>query len=418
MQGAMNRQRGHLGTKAAVGFIKRLKILSMGDPGVGKSCLIKRYCEGRFVPEYVTTIGIDFGVKTVKYETDEFKVNFWDVGGDPIYFDIRNEFYKDTHGTMLVVDVSSRRSFESIERWMTELRSYANTNVVMFLVANKIDVQPRVVSTTECESVAHKIGAKYFETSAVTGEGVADMFDRLFLSAAAIHRALSWTLWFLLVLPSPSLELANSFQPGAVSSVPASGSNAELNALFNLSTQTSGLSKGDGQIMFMRWFTWDGDRSTSPSTYTAAFWVVVDDYSQLVVPNSVSLLVPAASTASAYRNVSLFYYQTVNNRAKVICNLKPRRMWIKTDFDWAVSGRTVLLNLDGGQVSSCDWAPTNCVGSPNSYALDDICADSCTGQTCGYNITLRVAWTGTDARGSRLTSYSRDIWRLQNSLQS
>ncbi|KAI8925565.1 P-loop containing nucleoside triphosphate hydrolase protein [Entophlyctis helioformis] len=181
----MNRQRGHLGNKVAIHPIKRLKILSMGDPGCGKSCLIKRYCEGRFVPEYVTTIGIDYGVKTVKYDSEEVKVNFWDVGGDPVYFDIRNEFYKDTHGVMLVYDITSQAAYDNIEKWVAELRSYANTNVTLFLVANKTDLSPHAVTTSDGEAMAQKIGAKYFETSAVTGDGVADMFERLFLSASA-----------------------------------------------------------------------------------------------------------------------------------------------------------------------------------------------------------------------------------------
>eukprot|EP00842_Homolaphlyctis_polyrhiza_P002401 jgi/Hompol1/3161/HPOL_006375-RA len=165
----------------------RLKILSLGDPGSGKSCLIKRYCESRFVPEYVATIGIDYGVKTVKYDVEEIKVNFWDVGGDAVYFDVRNEFYKDTHGVMLVMDVSTHSSLEHIEKWIAELKGYANSNVVLFLVANKIDIIPRMVSTVEGEAMAQNIGAKYFETSAATGEGVADMFDRLFMSASAMH---------------------------------------------------------------------------------------------------------------------------------------------------------------------------------------------------------------------------------------
>ncbi|KAI8925563.1 hypothetical protein BC831DRAFT_498229 [Entophlyctis helioformis] len=234
----------------------------------------------------------------------------------------------------------------------------------------------------------------------------------LFLSP----RLLVWAI-FLLTLAQPSHELGDSFSAGPATAIPARGPG-DLNALFNLSTQMSALSKGDGQIMFLRWFTWDGSRATGPRTYTAAFWLLVDDYTEMSIPNSVSLLVPAAPVSGAYRNVSLFYYQSNNGVIKTICDLPSRRMWYKTEFDWAVSARTVLLNLNKGTVISCDWAPTNCIGSPNAYALDDICADACTSQTCGYNITLRVAWTGTDARGNTLNSYSRDIWRLKNSVQS
>ncbi|KAJ1339888.1 hypothetical protein BSLG_005423 [Batrachochytrium salamandrivorans] len=125
---------------------------------------------------------------------EDIKVNFWDVGGDPIYFDIRNEFYKDTHGAMLVVDVSTRIGFDNIGKWMSEMHSYANTNVILFLVASKTDIQPRMVESLECEAMAREIGAKYFETSAATGDGVIEMFDSLFQSSKSIHFPLGQSL--------------------------------------------------------------------------------------------------------------------------------------------------------------------------------------------------------------------------------
>ncbi len=70
--------------------------------GVGKSCLIKRYCEQKFVPRYIATIGVDFGVRSVNVEdgtggpAQEVKVNFWDLSGDPDFLDVRNEFTPDT----------------------------------------------------------------------------------------------------------------------------------------------------------------------------------------------------------------------------------------------------------------------------------------------------------------------------------
>ena len=97
--------------------IVRYKIISMGEGGCGKSCLIKRYCEGKvrrrgsgecqdadnsvfeqFVERYISTIGIDFGVKPVTVQGTEVRVNFFDFSGHPEFFDVRNEFYKDTQG--------------------------------------------------------------------------------------------------------------------------------------------------------------------------------------------------------------------------------------------------------------------------------------------------------------------------------
>ena len=76
----------------------RMKIISFGSEGVGKSCLIKRFCEDKYVSKYISTIGVDFGVKPVKVAGQSVRVNFFDCAGGAEYFEIRNEFYKDASG--------------------------------------------------------------------------------------------------------------------------------------------------------------------------------------------------------------------------------------------------------------------------------------------------------------------------------
>ncbi|KAI9353606.1 RJL family GTPase [Obelidium mucronatum] len=178
----MDREPGHLPREVqTVSSAIRIKILSMGEAFTGKSCLIKRYCEQRFVPDYISTIGIDYGVKTLNQDDEtEVKVNFWDVAGDPVYYEVRNEFYKDTHGAILLFDTTSRKSFEALERWVEELMTFYTNEVVIFLVANKIDMSPRAISTKEGKNYADKMDFTYYETSALTGEGVQEMFDALF----------------------------------------------------------------------------------------------------------------------------------------------------------------------------------------------------------------------------------------------
>lgn len=79
-------------------MVLRLKIVSLGDSGVGKSCLIKRYCENKFVARYIATIGVDYGVKPATVGDTEARVNFFDLSGIDAYADIRSEFYKDSNG--------------------------------------------------------------------------------------------------------------------------------------------------------------------------------------------------------------------------------------------------------------------------------------------------------------------------------
>lgn len=116
----------------------RIKLLAVGDAGVGKSCLIKRYCEGRFVSKYIPTIGIDYGVKKTAVVTPAVatagggrserpgmvRVNFWDVAGGPEYAEIRNEFYDAAQGILLLYDVRQLESFQHLPQWWGELTAY------------------------------------------------------------------------------------------------------------------------------------------------------------------------------------------------------------------------------------------------------------------------------------------------------
>jgi DnaJ family protein C protein 27 len=119
----------------------RIKVLSMGSAGSGKSCLIKRYCESRFVSKYIATIGVDYGVKPIKIDhVGEFRINFWDLSGHSEFFEVRNEFYKDTQGCLLVYDVTNRESFEQCDSWLTEAAKYGASprEMPIALCANKI----------------------------------------------------------------------------------------------------------------------------------------------------------------------------------------------------------------------------------------------------------------------------------------
>jgi len=163
----------------------------LGDGGVGKSCLIKRYCEGKFVSRYIATIGVDYGVKPVSVGRFEVRVNFWDLSGHPEFFDVRNEFYKDTQGALLVFDVTSKTSFINLGDWLAEANKFGMdaSKCHVVVVGNKIDKsnggdqkKQRAVSKRDAEEWAHARGFSYFETSAYTGEGVPEMFSSVFES--------------------------------------------------------------------------------------------------------------------------------------------------------------------------------------------------------------------------------------------
>ncbi|EER01516.1 RAB, putative [Perkinsus marinus ATCC 50983] len=164
----------------------------MGAEAVGKSCIVKRYCEGRFIKRYISTIGIDYGTKTIKYSGEGkshiMKINLFDMAGHDEFRDIRIEFYDNTQSGLLVYDVTSMASFRALDGWLNELITIRECNskigrdkIPIILVANKIDVEAlRVVTREQGEDYAAQNGMKYFETSANTGEGIQEAFLYLF----------------------------------------------------------------------------------------------------------------------------------------------------------------------------------------------------------------------------------------------
>jgi DnaJ family protein C protein 27 len=174
---------GGAGGVPAAAPVVRIKILTLGSINTGKSCLVKRFCEERFVTKYIATIGVDYGVKPVQVDGASVRVNFWDLSGHADFFEIRNEFYKDTQGLMLVYDVSARETFLDLDAWINEATKFGVvlSDVPVVLCANKVDKR-RAVSEEEGRQYASSHGFRYFETSAMSGANVTEAFEELFSS--------------------------------------------------------------------------------------------------------------------------------------------------------------------------------------------------------------------------------------------
>lgn len=164
----------------------RLKVISMGSDAVGKSCLIKRYCEERFVPKYLATIGIDYGVKRIMLEGNEIRVNFWDLSGAGEFFETRTEFYKDAQAAILVFDVTNPRSFYQLDSWVSEANKFGAKDLIVAVCANKVDLPKRQVPESDGRKWALSKGYMYFETSAQSGQNVNEMFLQLFADTFAL----------------------------------------------------------------------------------------------------------------------------------------------------------------------------------------------------------------------------------------
>ncbi len=158
------------------------KITSVGNSEVGKSCLIKRYCEGRFVKRYISTIGVDYGVKKLTIKDHPISINFFDLSGNEEYKLIRTEFYEDTTGIVMVYDIDNRDSFSSLVHWEDEMKrnNVDMSRVKVIVCGNKCDTKGREVPLKDAQSWCKNRGYLHFETSASDAINVTEAFETLF----------------------------------------------------------------------------------------------------------------------------------------------------------------------------------------------------------------------------------------------
>jgi len=156
------------------------KILTIGDGGVGKTSILRRYVENKFLKHHLSTIGIDYLSKTIKIKEKEIKLKIWDTAGQERYRNITSHIYKDADGIILVFDVTSEDSYNQITDWMDQIKNnVSQDDISLILIGNKCDIQERIVEKERGEQMAEKLEINYFETSALTGQGISEAFEGL-----------------------------------------------------------------------------------------------------------------------------------------------------------------------------------------------------------------------------------------------
>ncbi|EYU18939.1 hypothetical protein MIMGU_mgv1a013507mg [Erythranthe guttata] len=157
-----------------------IKLLLIGDSGVGKSCLLLRFSDGSFTTSFITTIGIDFKIRTVELDGKRIKLQIWDTAGQERFRTITTgkSYYRGAMGILLVYDVTDESSFNNIRNWIRNIEQHASDNVNKILVGNKADMDEskRAVPTSKGQALADEYGIKFFETSAKTNLNVEEVF--------------------------------------------------------------------------------------------------------------------------------------------------------------------------------------------------------------------------------------------------
>ena len=155
-----------------------IKLLLIGDSGVGKSCLLLRFSDDQFTTSFITTIGIDFKIRTVDLDGSRVKLQIWDTAGQERFRTITTAYYRGAMGILLTYDVTDEQSFDNVRNWMRNIEQHATENVCKILVGNKSDVpeEKRRVSAGRGKAMADEFGIPFFETSAKAGFQVEDAF--------------------------------------------------------------------------------------------------------------------------------------------------------------------------------------------------------------------------------------------------
>ncbi|KYR03006.1 Rab GTPase [Tieghemostelium lacteum] len=153
------------------------KFLIIGDPSVGKSCLLYRFTDNKFKNQSTHTIGVDFASKVIEVGGKPVKLQIWDTAGQERFRSVTRSYYRGSAGVILVYDVSSRESYNHITNWLSDARALASKDVTIILVGNKSDLNAdREVSFLEASRVAQENDLLFLETSALSGDGVEEIF--------------------------------------------------------------------------------------------------------------------------------------------------------------------------------------------------------------------------------------------------
>ena len=176
-----------MSTSNEVEFV--FKILLLGDSEVGKSCFLMRYSDNVFVENYITTIGLDYKLKSVKLDSGKtIKVQLWDTAGQDKYRTIAKNYFKGSHGILLLYDVTKQSSFQNIRDWIQDIREEVSQKAIIFLIGNKIDlVDKRKISKEKGIELAEEYKLPFFEASAKSGENVDEVFKALYKKISEVY---------------------------------------------------------------------------------------------------------------------------------------------------------------------------------------------------------------------------------------
>jgi Ras-related protein Rab-21 len=153
------------------------KVVLLGEGSVGKTSLVTRYVQNTFNERHVTTIQASFLTKRLNVDGTRVNISIWDTAGQERFHALGPIYYRESHGALLVYDITDNSSFVKVKNWVKELRSQLGKSVTLAIIGNKVDLEKsRAVNKDEALSYAQSVGAKHYDTSAKLNKGLDELF--------------------------------------------------------------------------------------------------------------------------------------------------------------------------------------------------------------------------------------------------
>ena len=155
-----------------------LKLVMIGDSGVGKTNILSRYINNEFSLTTKSTVGVEFGSKLIKKNDKIIQLQIWDTAGQERYKSITSAYYKGAKGAFVVYDITKEKTFKNIDKWILDLKANGNEDILIILIGNKLDLEKnREVMVNDVKRKAEELKVAYFETSALDGSNIEHAFD-------------------------------------------------------------------------------------------------------------------------------------------------------------------------------------------------------------------------------------------------
>ena len=155
----------------------KFKVVVVGDSGVGKTNLIKRFVSNEFKSDSKATVGVEFLSKNFIINGEIFKIEIWDTAGQERYKSITTAYYKGAKGAMIVYDVTNQTSFDNVDKWYNEIKEKASKNINLIVIGNKNDlIDKKIINSESSIEKAKSFGIAIMETSALDASNVKEAF--------------------------------------------------------------------------------------------------------------------------------------------------------------------------------------------------------------------------------------------------